>query len=175
MQEVYRKILLNLQSGRHQEAERQCLFELGSRQSPDARLLFYLGTAARMLNKPQAARVAFDAALEMEPDNPEFLQACASTCEANKDYAGALRLMQRAVELVPNDAQALANLAIALERAGRPLEALPLYQRVLGGAGQPGRQPESRRLVAQVGPQARGPCAESTGPCAFTRVGRYAL
>ena len=131
MQEVYRKILLNLQSGRHQEAERQCLFELGSRQSPDARLLFYLGTAARMLNKPQAARVAFDAALEMEPDNPEFLQACASTCEANKNYAGALRLMQRAVELVPNDVQALANLAIALERAGRPLEALPLYQRVL--------------------------------------------
>ena len=134
MQEVYRKILLNLQSGRYQEAERQCLFELGSRKSPDARLLFYLGTAARMLNKPQAARVAFDAALDMEPDNPEYLQACASTCEANKDYAGALVLMQRVVELVPDDVQALANLAIAQERVGRLQEALPLYQRVLAAA-----------------------------------------
>lgn len=65
LHEVYRKILLNLQSGQYREAERQCLFEMGSRRSRDGRLLFYLGTAARMLNKPQAAKVAFDAALEI--------------------------------------------------------------------------------------------------------------
>jgi len=65
LQEVYRKTLLNLQSGQYREAEWQCLFEMGSRRSRDGRLLFYLGTAARMLNKPQAAKVVFDAALEM--------------------------------------------------------------------------------------------------------------
>lgn len=131
LEEVYRKILHCLQSGQYKDAERICLFELGTRQQKDGQLLFYLGTAARMLNKHQAAQVAFDAALKVEPDNIDYLQASASTHEASQDYEAAYELMLRVLQLSPANINVRANLAVALERMQRHDEALEMYTSVL--------------------------------------------
>lgn len=130
-QEVYRKILGYLQQGNYREAERVCLFELGTLAKKDGRLLFLLGTAARMLHKNQAALVAFNAALSTDPYNIEYLQAGASVHEALGDYDAAYHLMLRVIEISPDNIHARANLAVALQRLNRTDEALAHYVAVL--------------------------------------------
>ncbi len=130
-QEVYRKILGYLQQGNYREAERVCLFELGMLAKKDGRLLFLLGTAARMLHKNQAALVAFNAALSTDPYNIEYLQAGASVHEALGDYDAAYHLMLRVIEISPDNIHARANLAVALQRLNRTDEALAHYVAVL--------------------------------------------
>lgn len=131
MEEVYRKILNLLQCAQYKEAESVCLFELGRLQQADAQLLFYLGTSARMLKKNDAALVAFNAALELDADNTEYLQASASTCEALGDFETAFQLMCRVNELAPQDINVRANYAVALARMNRNEEALAEYASVL--------------------------------------------
>lgn len=130
-QEVYRRILGYLQREQYQEAERACLFELDRCGEKDGRLLLLLGTAARMLNKNQAALVAFNAALSTDPNNIEYLQSCASAHEALGDYEPAYQLMLRVVEIAPDNIDARANLAVALQRLGRVDDALAQYAAVL--------------------------------------------
>ena len=53
------------------------------------------------------------------------------TTERNLDYRNAATLWQSAVRAVPDNARAHANLALALDEAGRLAEAIPSYRRAL--------------------------------------------
>lgn len=131
-QQVYSKILRYLQSRQYLQAEQSCLFELGQRAAPDARLLFYLGTAAGHLHKHKAAIVAFEAALRLQPDNLQYLQGCAAAYEAERKYEQAYQLINRALQIAPQNIAVMANHAVALERVNNPEAALKQYQEVLG-------------------------------------------
>ncbi len=131
MQEVYRKIISLIENHAFSEAEKLCLFELGKLDKADAQLLFYLGTCAHVLHRSDAALVAFNAALELEPANVNYLQAAASSYEAAGDYISAYKLMLRASEKEPDNLNVLANFGVSLERLGRLQEAADIYAKVL--------------------------------------------
>jgi len=130
-QQVYNKIVHHLQLQQYSEVEQICLFEISKRNAEDDKLYFYLGVAARFLNKNKAAIIALEAALRLQPKNPDYLQACASAYEAEKDFGRAFQLVSDALKLAPRNSKVLANHAVALERINRPDEALKQYQQVL--------------------------------------------
>lgn len=129
--EVYRRIETLLQQGDFTEIERLCLHALSELGEPDPGLLFHLGNAARMTNRPAQALVAFRAASQRAPQDANLLQACASCHQALGDDTAALQCMQQAARIAPQDAMVQANHAVALERAGRNDEALAGYDRAL--------------------------------------------
>ncbi|MDZ4099894.1 MAG: hypothetical protein U1E13_14540 [Methylophilaceae bacterium] len=128
---VYNKILLHLQNGEFSMAEQLCLFELGRLAKEDDKLYFYLGTAARFMNKSKGAIIAFEAAIRLAPENIDYLQACASACEAEKEFQKALELIKGALRISPNNLIVKANYAVALERVGDYECALGQYENVL--------------------------------------------
>ncbi|MDP2247345.1 MAG: hypothetical protein Q8J65_04375, partial [Nitrosomonadales bacterium] len=107
------------------------MFELSKLSKPDARLLFYLGTTAKMLGKSDAALVAFEAALNLEPSNIDYLQAVAASYEAKNDFVKSYEIMQKVVGMAPDDVNVMANYGVSLERLGRLQEVAEIYSKVL--------------------------------------------
>ena len=99
------------------ERGRALLEEAASRKTTFA-ALFLLGMAERRLQNLEAARAALEAALELEPNDPDGCRELSLTYLQLKRPAQALPLARRVVELQPGDAGLKCNLAIVLLLAG---------------------------------------------------------
>lgn len=97
-----------------------------------------LGDTYVRLNKPAQAQVAYDRALQLQPDNVEALTNRGALYFSQKTYEPAQRDIQRALQLAPTQDAALNNQSLLLAHAGKYAEALPFVERAL--SRQP-RQP----------------------------------
>ena len=83
----------------------------------------YLGRACLGTNDPVAARAAFEKELQENPNDFESNLNLAALLRQNEDYAGARRLLDRALRVRPGDARARFQLASDNLAAGRLEEA----------------------------------------------------
>ncbi len=108
------------------------LFERDARDNPGSPgVLLNLGWAywhARRID--DAWRVA-STLVNLDPGNRTFLIFMANTCIERGNYAGAVKLMKRALALAPDDHDASMVLARALFREGGEKEALALIETLL--------------------------------------------
>ncbi len=81
-------------------------------------------------NIPQAEDI-FKEILEVDPDNVSALHFTGIIYYQRKDYASAIRYIQKALEYGPNYEDAYNNLGIVLQEAGRLDEAIASYRKVL--------------------------------------------
>ncbi|MCB9899303.1 MAG: tetratricopeptide repeat protein [Planctomycetes bacterium] len=90
---------------------------------------YMLGNALRDAGRPEEARVAFERACELAPDELAYLVNLGNVHLELHDFAAAVEIQQRAVALAPDEPFARHNLAVALLMAGRPEDALPHLRR----------------------------------------------
>jgi tetratricopeptide (TPR) repeat protein len=87
-----------------------------------------LGVALHKKGDPGAARAQYALALEIDPDNAEYLSNYGLSLAAANDVAGAIAAYRRAIERSPNRADAHWNLALALLVSGHYLEGWREYR-----------------------------------------------
>jgi tetratricopeptide (TPR) repeat protein len=103
-----------------------------ARRPRDARLTLRLVEALAQLGTGSALRAALELALaarEPGPDRGAFARDAAVVCALAQRDEDAAWLWHAAVEGLPHDARVLEGLARAEARAGRPVEALTLFDR----------------------------------------------
>jgi hypothetical protein len=87
---------------------------------------------ATALEQALERRAAAQAAAEQQPDNPAAWIALSHACQAVSDYEGTVSSARRAVQLQPDNVDALRHLASNLFQVGPgPIEARPLFERLL--------------------------------------------
>jgi tetratricopeptide (TPR) repeat protein len=106
--------------------------EIGSGSEP--RLQVALGLSL-MDADPAAARLAFDAALALDPGSLEALVNRAVLAFETGDVEGAVAGLDRALELSPGNPDVLYNRGFAHEKAGRPAQAQADYRSALDRPG----------------------------------------
>lgn len=105
----------------------------GLKQAPkDADLHYLLGTIEQSRGRQVAAARAFNAALKVDPGHVGALLERARQDLLGFDYAGALRYTERAVRLVPGDAETRLVHALTLRANGRCAEAKVLLEGLSG-------------------------------------------
>lgn len=117
------------QLGRQQEAKSE--WEDLSRKAPDAESLLNLGWAYwREGRNEEATRIAATL-LKLDDKNPVFLRFMANMEIERMNYARAITLARKALELAPGDRDATLTLSRALFREHREKEASALLQRLI--------------------------------------------
>lgn len=106
---------------------------------------FGLGAILQEEGRTDEALRHYQAALEANPDLAALYEPAATLLARRGDLPGAVRLYEEAIRRQPTPA-AHFNLAITLERLGRPVEARQHYERAL--VLDPGLEPARRRLEA---------------------------
>ena len=100
--------------------------------SPDTALgPFNLGNHYRDRNDLAAAREQWQHAIRIEPNHSLSLNQLGSLAITESRLTDAESYLRRSVKADPNNAEAHFNLALALEKLGRPGDARPHYQRFL--------------------------------------------
>ncbi len=97
----------------------------------DAEAWFLLGTARQRLGREDEARVAFETARRVDPDDPRPRTALGAMLGAAGRPAEALAEFDAALARRPDNPRLLVNAGIALEELGRDDEALARYDRAL--------------------------------------------
>jgi tetratricopeptide (TPR) repeat protein len=99
----------------------------------------YVNRAAVRPPSDYGGRMAdLDAALKLEPENPDALAAKARLLSNRKDYSGALAVLDR-MKPDPNDLGAALERAIVLTKAGRTADAQKIFAEVREKAKAPGQ------------------------------------
>lgn len=121
--------MAHMGAGRPQRARQQ--FATGLLYEPDAaRLRLHLAAALTELGEYRKAFAELVRVRQYYPDNPDVYAQLALLREQTGDLTGAQRTYRRAVELDPNHAGALNNLAYLLAaKLNSPVAALPYAQR----------------------------------------------
>ncbi len=102
----------------------QALFKTAAGQSPrDPYPLIGLADVARLRGDAKEAREAMARAAALAPGQPVVLLAQAKLMLQQRDFSGAEKVFRRALELSPDQLNARAGLAIALDSLGRRPEA----------------------------------------------------
>ena len=101
---TYRRGLALEGLGRLEEAEPAYRLALDQARSAAERVMAYraLGELASKKRNWTAASRAFQAALDLEPDNPEVLRTLAEAAYAQKDYKASAKFIQRSLALRPS-------------------------------------------------------------------------
>lgn len=107
-----------------------------------------LGQAYYLNGRPKQAYVQWDKAATLNNDEPMVLAALAGAALGNFQFEKAVRLQRRAAAADPVSPMQRANLADYLLYAGRPEEALPVYQHAIDL--NPEKLPEYRLGMAQA-------------------------
>ena len=93
---------------------------------------FLMGWASRPDETLKEAAQAAQLALELDPADSEAHAAFGVTQLWQRDHDRAMTHLNRAIELNPNDADALAGRALALIFRGKPLAAFAEFEKALG-------------------------------------------
>ena len=114
----------------------------------------YLGQTYNDLGNPGQAVPAFDAALAIDPKNPDALRGRAQARFDLGDYPGAARDASAALALDPNDARAYATLKLSENRAPASGGSLAASADGRGGSVAAGRTYGGAALLAGAAPAA---------------------
>jgi len=87
--------------------------------------------AAHQAGDLDTAETHYRAFLESSPDNPTALQLYGVLLSKKKDYPSAIQLMQKSLQLFPEQPEVANNLGNALKRYGRPDDAIGCYARAI--------------------------------------------
>ena len=119
--------------GRYEEA--MDLIAKAAGLAPDstqaAKLHFLMGQTAQENGQPEAAAEYYKHTLEVDPHHVEALHWLATLRAKQQRYEEMLALLQRLVDLHPNDAATHSNMGIALFLLGRRDEALQSFDQAL--------------------------------------------
>ncbi|TCO69599.1 tetratricopeptide repeat-containing sulfotransferase family protein [Rhodovulum euryhalinum] len=126
-------LLALVNSGRLDAAEPRAA-ALRARHADSAVLADIHGTVLNRLGRPDAARAAFAEALRLAPELVEAALHLGEAHLAARDYAAAADAFSRAIALGQTRPQTFEALARALERAGRPEDALAAHDRAVAAA-----------------------------------------
>lgn len=114
--------------GQLEQAESAYRLALGLAEDPKQKLKVYraLGETAKKRKDWQAARKAFESALELGPGDADLMQALAQVAYAQGDYSEAARWMRRSLEQQPDPGKRefLANVLIAMNEDAAAAEQL---------------------------------------------------
>ena len=102
-------------------------YEQAIRITPDAAAYSNLGTAYYQLGRLEQARAAYVRAAELEPADPlkrrnlgDLYRRTGDEASARREYADALRLARKRLEVNPRDARSLALVAVVEAKLGEP-------------------------------------------------------
>lgn len=129
--ETNARILYFLQTAQYAEAERLCAWLLSNDVEKNFESNFYFGVALQFQGRVEQAHAAFLAALELEPQNINVLQAIASCLDQLKQYEEAYQQLLEVLHYAPQDALVNANLGAILEKLGNSKKALGYYDNAL--------------------------------------------
>lgn len=111
------------------------LFEAAVRAEPESALAHYtLGVVHANAGNPGPARDEWRRALDLDPMNVDALSQLGTYHAERNELGEAERLFRRVLQLDGRDAEAHFNLALLLERTGRPADALLHYARFVEAA-----------------------------------------
>ena len=131
----FRRAVLLLNHGRVSEAEDQLIAALNADPAHQAARQTYVALLLEQSRTDAARRVLQDA-LAVNPAQPTFALALARIHTEQRDYHGALEVMDRAGSIARNaDFQALRG--AVLQRLSRHGEAVEAYQSAIRGGSQP--------------------------------------
>lgn len=110
---------------------RQILAELTQQSPSNASGQFYYGVALHNLNETDAAIVAYEKALKLDPKLAEaWVNLSAVQLDVGRPQE-ALGVVERGLAAQPNNGELLYNRALALQALDRPKEAVPAFARAL--------------------------------------------
>jgi len=107
-------------------------FELAAKLDPSAITFYNLGTLYAKAGQPSQGRLAFERALQLEPNYAEASNSLGALLAQSGDIPGALARFRAALQSKPEFADALNNLGFALFQTGEGAKAHELYERALG-------------------------------------------
>jgi Flp pilus assembly protein TadD/peroxiredoxin len=113
------------------EAQAVVAFQEVAKGSPNASILYRLGNLLLRTGQQDEARVAYERALEIQPDLSEASNDLGTLLAESGDLAGAIERFQAALDATPDYPDALNNLGYALLLSGRGAEARQLYEQAL--------------------------------------------
>lgn len=120
----------------------------------DARLVLRDANKALARGDLSAAEALFGAVLDRRGEDTEALAGLAAVAELRRDPKRAARLYERVLAINPSYVPALLALADQKWAAGDRAGAIPLYRRVLDGAGP--NTPHGRRAQTRLGQASEG-------------------
>ena len=134
-----------LKAGDDQEASRLALAALQAanqetkNENPreKAKSLYELGKLLMRLHHTQEAEQAAQAAMDRQPNDPQYATLLAEILQANGKPEESLQQAHLAAALAPEQADVRRKLALALQNLGRPQEAFPEWKAVLDLETQP--------------------------------------
>jgi tetratricopeptide (TPR) repeat protein len=97
--------------------------------APDIRQALEAAVSLHRAGRFQAAETAYREILEREADNPDALHLLGVLAAQTGEPDRAAELIRRAIRVLPASAEFHANLALALRKSGRLVEAVPAYRR----------------------------------------------
>jgi len=100
-------------------------------KKPDDALVHYnLGYAYTALGRPEDAKIQYEKAIQLDPDDPKMAAAYRGLgmTLVPRDPAAAIEPLERAIQLEPQDAQAKWALGVAFEKTGKLPAALEQYE-----------------------------------------------
>jgi len=127
------------------------------RGGDDSAALHARGIAALTLGRTGEAATLLAAAVRSKPDNARYWSdlaaariALAADSRSDTVLHDAIDAADRAIERAPSLAEAHFNRGIALEHAGRRIEAMKAYRSALANETQPGWKRETRKRIANL-------------------------
>ena len=133
-----------VQHGQIAEAESLCR-TLAAEHPGQPMIAFLLGAIAMKMERPAEAARHFQRAIDLDPRIPEFHKTLGDLHLSNHDYDDAIKCLEAAEKLAPEDPTILIGLAHALKGAGRTEEAISAFEAAL--AADPGHEPAQLALA----------------------------
>jgi Flp pilus assembly protein TadD/peroxiredoxin len=113
------------------EAQSVVAFEQVAQGSPSAAVLFRLGSLLVKTGRTAEAKVAYERALDLQPDLSEASNDLGTLLAESGDIEGAIARFREALAATPDYPDALNNLGYALLLTGQGAEARRLYEKAL--------------------------------------------
>jgi Flp pilus assembly protein TadD len=95
-----------------------------AKTSPGAEAYIVLGDAYRHNRQPVQAALAYAEAAKKDPTSARALRGWGVALKESRDIAGATRILQKAIQDMPNDPENWHELGLLDSQAGRPAEAI---------------------------------------------------
>jgi Flp pilus assembly protein TadD len=113
------------------ESQALVAFEMAAQGNPSSSVLYRLGNLLAKKGETVKATIAYERALELEPDLAEASNDLGTLLAEAGDLRGAVARFRAALEAAPDYPDALNNLGYAMLLSGQETEAQQLYEKAL--------------------------------------------